>query len=83
MNVTVYTADKCMQCHATKKQLDHVGIPFREVNVDEDDAARDTVTALGYSSAPVVIVEGATGVEHWSGYRPDRIIALKKDRVNA
>ena len=34
---------------------------------------RDYVLALGYLSAPVVVVDAGT---HWSGYRDDRLAEL-------
>lgn len=71
--VTVYTKPACVQCNATERALTKAGIAFNKVDVTEDPAARDYVLALGYLQAPVVVA----GESHWSGFRPDRISALK------
>lgn len=70
--VTVYTKPACVQCNATYKALDKVGIPYVTVDITEDAAARERVLSLGYLQAPVVMA----GDDHWSGFRPDRIKAL-------
>lgn len=72
--VTVYTAPDCVQCHATTRALTKAGVDYREVNLAADDEARDYVmNTLGYSSAPIIEIDGD---DHWSGFRPDRIKAL-------
>ena len=72
MAITVYTKPACVQCNATYKALDKVGVEYAVVDISEDSEARDYVMALGYLQAPVVVA----GDEHWSGFRPDRIKAL-------
>jgi glutaredoxin-like protein NrdH len=72
MSVTVYTKPACVQCNATYKALDKLGIDYEKVDISIDTEARDYVMALGYLQAPVVVV----GKDHWSGFRPDRIKSL-------
>lgn len=72
MTITVYTKPACVQCNATYKALDKVGVEYTVVDISQDDDARDYVMALGYLQAPVVVA----GEDHWSGFRPDRIKAL-------
>ena len=72
MAITVYTKPACVQCNATYKALDKLGLDYDVVDISQDDEARDYVMALGYLQAPVVV----DGDEHWSGFRPDRIKAL-------
>lgn len=72
-NVTVYTKPACVQCTATFKALDKAGIAYEKVDISVDPEARDYVVALGYLQAPVVVA----GNEHWSGFRPDRVKALR------
>ncbi|BDD82400.1 NrdH-redoxin [Tsukamurella pulmonis] len=72
-NVTVYTKPACVQCTATYRALDKAGIEYTAVDISVDEEAREYVLALGYLQAPVVVVDG---VEHWSGFRTDRIKAL-------
>jgi len=72
MTVTVYTKPACVQCNATYKALDKLGVEYDIVDISLDAEARDYVMALGYLQAPVVVA----GDDHWSGFRPDRIKAL-------
>ncbi|MGE0221072.1 glutaredoxin-like protein NrdH [Mycolicibacterium sp.] len=72
MTVTVYTKPACVQCNATYKALDKLGIEYDVVDISLDNEARDYVMALGHLQAPVVVA----GEDHWSGFRPDRIKAL-------
>lgn len=72
MSITVYTKPACVQCTATYRALDKVGLEYDVVDISENPEARDFVMALGYLQAPVVVA----GDEHWSGFRPDRIKTL-------
>jgi glutaredoxin-like protein NrdH len=72
--VTVYTKPNCPQCVMTKKQLDKLGIDHDTVDVTQDPDAHAYVSGLGYSSAPVVVVND--GESHWSGFRPDHLRGL-------
>jgi glutaredoxin-like protein NrdH len=72
-----------MQCKMTYRALDKAGITYRIVDVAEDAAAREYVTdELGYSQAPVVVIDDQ---DHWSGFRPDQInrIAQANRRTSA
>lgn len=69
MSITVYSKPACVQCTATTRALDARGLEYSVVDLTEDPAAMDRVTALGYRQAPVVIA----GDAHWAGFRPDMI----------
>lgn len=71
--ITIYTKPACVQCNATYKAFDKQGLSYNIVDITADEQARDYVMALGYLQAPVVVV----GDEHWSGFRPDRVRAIK------
>lgn len=75
--LTVYTTGpSCRKCTWTKQMLDDKGVPYIEVNITENPAAYAYVTTeLGYSNAPVVVVDDE---DHWCDMRPDHI-----DRVAA
>ena len=79
MSITVYTKPACVQCNATYKALDKLGVDYDVVDISLDPEARDYVMALGYLQAPVVVA----GNDHWSGYRPDRIKALAEVALSA
>lgn len=72
-DVTVYTKPACVQCSATQRALKKYEISYYAIDISDDEEAREFLLALGYLQAPVVIA----GTEHWSGYRPDRIAALR------
>lgn len=72
--ITVYSLPSCIQCIQTKKLLTREGYDFSEVMLSENEDAAMMVKQLGYSAAPVVIA----GDDHWSGFRPDIIMALAK-----
>lgn len=70
--VTVYTTGpSCQRCTLTKNVLTRNGVPFMEIDIREQAAARQyVVEELGYTEAPVVVVDEH---DHWSGFRPDQI----------
>ena len=72
MTITIYSQPSCVQCTATYKALDKLGLDYDVVDLSTDADALDHVKALGYQQAPVVMA----GEDHWSGYRPDRIKAV-------
>jgi glutaredoxin-like protein NrdH len=75
LNVTVYTTPKCVQCNLTKNWLKDNGVEYTTVNLaTADESVSEAVKALGYMSAPVVIVNDdgdTTNEKHWYGFRPD------------
>lgn len=73
--LVVYSKPSCVQCNATYRALDSKGIPYRVVDLSESPEALEYVKELGYTSAPVVVVDDQ---DHWAGFRPDHI-----DRVAA
>lgn len=74
--VTVYSKPACVQCTATYRALDSKGIDYVVVDVTQVPAALEYITEeLGYSQAPVVVVDEHN---HWAGFRPDRIETLAK-----
>jgi len=79
---TVYTKPACPNCDKTKAYFDSKGITYTAVDITEDAAAYDYITAgLGYSQAPVVRNTG-TG-EHWSGLRRDKLVQATMNRTAA
>ncbi|AIC29107.1 glutaredoxin-like protein NrdH [Rhizobium ruizarguesonis] len=72
MTITVYSKPACVQCTATYRALDRLGVDYDIVDISEDAEALDRVRSLGYMQAPVVIA----GERHWAGFRPDMISAL-------
>lgn len=71
--ITVYTTPDCRQCKMTKAWLTGKGIPFNTVDLSESPGDLEAVRALGYQTAPVIIVsKGDLRNEvHWYGFNPD------------
>lgn len=73
--VVLYSKNDCIQCRMTKRNLDSLGIEYQEINIDESPESREYVKKeLGFMAAPVI----ETDTDTWSGFRPDKIMALKE-----
>lgn len=79
IKVAVYTTgDACMQCRLTEALMKALGLPFVAFDLTDpvNASARDYVTDdLGYSAAPVVVVDYH---DHWAGFQPERIRQLAR-----
>lgn len=58
--VTIYSTPWCGNCRRTKQFLRERSIPFREVNIDQDEEAEELVRRIndGRRRVPTVEVEG-------------------------
>ena len=63
--VTVYSKSNCVQCRQTKTVLEKAGIPFNEINLENDPVALEHFTNRGFMAAPIVTF----GEKTWSGFR--------------
>ena len=71
MAVKVYSTPTCPWCKKVKEFLNEKKIKFTEVNVAEDDKAREEIIEKsGQMGVPVVEVNGKIIV----GYNPDAIM---------
>ncbi|MBG0741715.1 glutaredoxin family protein [Paeniglutamicibacter antarcticus] len=71
LTITVYSKPGCFGCRKTAEKFTTQGIPFQEVDLTTTPAALEYVSEeLGYSQAPVIVVDDHF---HWSGLRPDMI----------
>ena len=70
--IKLYTKTNCVQCIATKKELDRRGLQYEVIDLDEQPDLVQNLIDMGYQSVPVV----QHGDDHWSGYRPDKLQAL-------
>ena len=75
MHITIYTTPSCSQCRMTMQWLDRAGVEYRTVDLSQSPADMDAVKAMGYSAAPVVFAEVGGWANHWSGFRPDMLMA--------
>lgn len=72
IKVTVWTNPNCVQCDATKKQFDKLGIKYEEQSLVDNPVALDLFKTQGFTSAPIVTTDTKT----WSGFRLDKIKSL-------
>jgi glutaredoxin 3 len=57
--VVVYTTGWCGFCIGAKALLEHRGIAYREVSLDDDPSFRQTVYDLGGQwTVPLVLIDG-------------------------
>lgn len=76
--VTLYSKENCVQCKASERKLDEL-----KVNFEHDDATTEEnlsyIHSLDktYMRAPIMVVSvDGVVVDHWTGYRPDKIEEL-------
>ncbi|QQE80085.1 glutaredoxin family protein [Alicyclobacillus sp. SO9] len=71
--VTVYTTTNCTRCVLTKRFLNRLGVPFREISIfREENAAQELMKQTGTLEAPVTII----GKQFVRGYNPEAIASL-------
>lgn len=57
--ITIYSTRTCGFCHAAKKYLDGIKVPFTEVKVDEiPDGPQQLIDKSGQLGVPVIDVDG-------------------------
>lgn len=55
--VTIFTTNTCAYCHMVKKYLNIKGVPFEEINLDDNPNRRSEALELsGVLSVPVTVV---------------------------
>ncbi|MCU1639802.1 MAG: hypothetical protein JWN03_77 [Nocardia sp.] len=61
-DIVLYGADWCGDCRRAKTWLRENNIPFTDIDVEHDDAARDKAIALadGRKNIPVVVIPDGT-----------------------
>jgi glutaredoxin-like protein NrdH len=74
MSIIIYSKPDCVQCNATYRALDKHGIAYEVIDLTKDAVALGQVRAMGYQQVPVIVA----GDDHWSGFRPDKISALRQ-----
>lgn len=72
MTVTVYTKPSCVQCDATKRTLDKLGVKYEAIDATQDEAVYNMLVEKGFKAMPVV----NAGNEWWSGFNPDKLNGL-------
>jgi glutaredoxin-like protein NrdH len=73
--IDVYSRPNCMPCKMTKRALHDAGATYTEHDVSADPDAAQRVRDLGYAAVPVVTVTLPDGLDHWHGYRAEKLAA--------
>lgn len=60
----------CVQCRATERWLEKLGLSLPVVDMEANPAALDFALGLGYQQAPVVWIDADN---HWSGFNPIKL----------
>ena len=85
LSLTIFTKNDCPKCRNTEGQFDRKGVPFTEINVEEDTEPREEfggltpmehVIAKYGREMPVVVVSDNTWGDHWTGLRIDKMIEV-------
>lgn len=75
--VTVYSADWCAFCQATKEYLEKLGVKYQEKNVEErQEYIEEAVKKSGQMGIPVTDIDGTIIV----GFDRPRIDAVLKEK---
>ena len=77
--VTVYSANWCAFCHASKQYLDKLGIKYEDRDVEKDpEAGKEAVGKSGQMGIPVIDIDGTIIV----GFdRPKIDFALREKKL--
>jgi len=70
--ITLLSKDGCVQCTATQRKMEQLGIEYEERNMSHDAEALELAKSLGHFQAPVVIA----GSVSRSGYDPSFLESL-------
>lgn len=73
--VVVYTTGPaCVQCAATMRTMEKLGIIYDKVDLTQHPELADRFKELGHVTAPIVVTDRKT----WSGFRLEKIESLAK-----
>ena len=66
--LTIYSKTVCPYCVNAKNYLQAKNIPFREINIEQDEEAREFIQQQGLRTVPQIFMDGKIFVEGgWSG----------------
>ncbi|MGH7196593.1 MAG: glutaredoxin family protein [Candidatus Saccharimonadales bacterium] len=73
--ITIYTTNTCAYCVMVKKWLTGKGLPYSEVNLDEQPELRqEVITMSGAMTVPVTVVEDEAGSKDITvGWNPGKL----------
>ena len=72
--IVVYTTPACVQCGATTRRMDTLGIIYDKVDLTQHPGLAEKFRELGHTQAPIVVTDRKT----WSGFRLEKIDSLAR-----
>jgi glutaredoxin-like protein NrdH len=72
--VVIYTTPACVQCAATARRMDALGIIYDKVDLTQHPGLAEKFRELGHTQAPIVVTDRKT----WSGFRLEKIDSLAR-----
>lgn len=68
MTLTIYSKTVCPYCVQAKNYLKVKNINFQDINIEEDDGAREFIQSQGHRTVPQIYYQGKLFVEGgWQG----------------
>ena len=67
MQITIYSTTWCPSCVSAKKLLDSKGLPYEEINIEEENMSREKLSEItGGHTVPQIVINKKTigGFEH-------------------
>jgi len=72
--IVVYTTPACVQCGATTRRMDTLGITYDKVDLTQHPGLAEKFREMGHTQAPIVVTDRKT----WSGFRLEKIDSLAR-----
>ena len=82
--ITVYSTQTCPYCHQIKQYLTQRGVPFRDADVSQDQAAAaEMVRVSGQRGVPVTVIDGKVVVGFDRPLLDELIAAASRPKLGA
>lgn len=76
MSIVEYGKKNCMKCKMTKKWLVNHNIPFKYIDIEEDEESFNMLKDKGYKTLPIVFKDGEF---FFSGFDIKKLETLLKE----
>ncbi len=72
----MYTTSWCPDCQVAKQALTKKGIPFEEINIEQDEQAAELVMSVNGGRRSVPTLVSGDVAHSLSGFRPQKLDAF-------
>ncbi|AKF28214.1 hypothetical protein YH66_11995 [[Brevibacterium] flavum] len=76
-SAVVYSRPRCMKCRATMKALIAMGVPVKELQLDDFPEKQELMRQEGWLELPLVEVQLPDELVRWAGMSTENLDALK------